>query len=288
MGNDKTDYQSLWLALHRTPHRIGYASAGGVRTRYIEAGDPSAPALLCLHGTSGSLEAFAMNIEAYSEHFHVYAIDMLGCGWTGKPDFPYMSADYARHALGFLDAAGVRKASVVGVSMGALTGVYMADAAPGRIEKLVLVSPIGTIPAPERAAEVNASLTQRGKFMQTPTWESVRGAFAQLYLHPEDILDDMIAVRLAYYSTPEMLANVPNLLVPKDPDYLPDEWWQSFTTPMLVIANVDAPNFFLDNAYNIARLAPNAELLELKGFDHHAQSEIPEAFNRASLDYLTK
>jgi pimeloyl-ACP methyl ester carboxylesterase len=282
------NYQSLWLELHKTPHRIGYVDANGVRTRYIEAGDPAAPALLCLHGTSGSLEAFAMNISAYAEHFHVFAIDMIGCGWTGKPDFPYMSADYAEHALGFLDAVGVGKASVVGVSLGALAAVYMAKTAPERTDRLVLVSPIGTVPTPEKAAEVTAALATRGKFMETPTWESVRGAFEQLYLHPENILDDMVAVRLAYYSTPEMLANVPNLLVPKDADYLEDDWWRSFDAPMLVLANVDAPNFFLDNAYNIAKLAPNAELLELKGFDHHAQSEIPDKFNEVSLEYLTR
>jgi 2-hydroxy-6-oxonona-2,4-dienedioate hydrolase len=286
--SDKDNYRSLWLALNRVPHKIGYVDVDGVRTRYIEAGDPDAPVVLGLHGTSGSLEAFATNVEAYSRHFRFLAIDMIGSGWTDKPDFPYMGADYAEHALGFLDAVGVSKASVVGVSLGALAAVYMARSARERVEKLVLVSPIGTVVSNERAAEVSASLAKRGSFMTTPTWESVRGAFAQLFLHPEDVMDDMVAVRLAYYRTPEMLKSVPNVLVPKDSDYLPDDWWRAFDVPMLVLANVDAPNFFLDNAYNIGRLAPNAELLELPGYDHHAQSEIPETFNQVTIEYLTR
>ena len=81
---------SIWRHLFKTPHRLGYVEVAGVQTRYLEAGPSDAPALLLLHGTAGSLENFCANYADYAQHFRVIGIDMLGCGWTDKPDFDYL------------------------------------------------------------------------------------------------------------------------------------------------------------------------------------------------------
>jgi 2-hydroxy-6-oxonona-2,4-dienedioate hydrolase len=66
----------------------GYLDAGGVRTRYLHAGDPSKPALVFLHGSGGHAEAYVRNLEAHAEHFSTWSIDMLGHGYTDKPGHP--------------------------------------------------------------------------------------------------------------------------------------------------------------------------------------------------------
>ena len=47
---------------------------------------------------------------------------MLGCGYTDKPDRPYLIPDYAAHVLAVLDALGIGQAAVIGVSLGSWVG----------------------------------------------------------------------------------------------------------------------------------------------------------------------
>ena len=103
-------YRSVWTYLNTVPHTLGWLDAGGVPTRYLEAGNPDAPVVLLLHGTAGSLENFCANYGALAESHRVIGIDMLGCGYTGKPDRPYLIPDYAEHALAALEALGIEEA----------------------------------------------------------------------------------------------------------------------------------------------------------------------------------
>src|SRR3546814_14421793 len=63
--------------------------ANGIRTNYIEAGDPSLPSLVLIHGSGPGVTAFANwngVIPALAEHFHVFAPDMVGFGYTDVPE----------------------------------------------------------------------------------------------------------------------------------------------------------------------------------------------------------
>ncbi len=86
MRADDQMHRSVWLYLLDTAFTHGFIDAGGVRTRYLEAGQRGKPIVLMLHGTGGSLDTFCANIGAFADHFHVFCIDMLGSGFTGKPE----------------------------------------------------------------------------------------------------------------------------------------------------------------------------------------------------------
>ena len=120
-SNDNDDnYRSIWLDLQQASFRQGWVNAGGIRTRYAQAGRAGAPALMMLHGTAGSWEAFCRNLEAHAEHFDCYAIDMIGSGFSDKPDRDYEIPDYVEHAKNFMDAMNIGRASFIGVSLGRL------------------------------------------------------------------------------------------------------------------------------------------------------------------------
>ena len=76
------------------------------------------PALIFLHGTGGHAEAYVRNLAAHAAHFDTYAIDMLGHGYTSKPDYDYEIPRYIEHLLGFLDARGIERVSLSGESLG--------------------------------------------------------------------------------------------------------------------------------------------------------------------------
>lgn len=279
---------SIWQNLFRTAHKLAWVDVAGVSTRYLEAGPSDAPVVILLHGTAGSLENFSANYAAYASHFRVIGLDMLGCGWTDKPDHDYLIKDYAEHVRGFMDAMGIGQAAIVGVSLGAWVGAALALAHPSRVRKLVLVSPAGIITDPQEEQRFAEGLRKaRSHAAAEPSWESVSASMKALILKPESLADEMVGVRLEIYRDPRMKAAMPRLLAfSMGGQALSEAQWRSLTLPIQVIAAVDAPNMFLGNAYAIARTAPKVQLVEIKGCDHWAQYEQPDAFNAASMAFL--
>jgi len=279
----------VWTCLDTVPHTLGWIDAGGVRTRYLTAGDPDAPVVLLLHGTAGSLENFCANYGALARTHRVIGIDMLGCGYTDKPDRPYLIPDYAEHALAVLDAFGVSEAAVIGVSLGSWVGARMALDHPSRVNKLVMIAPAGIIVDPEEEKKFGADVRKRRQnAAEAPSWESVTAAMGRLMLNQEDLIDDLVAVRLRIYQQPEMAAAMKHLLAfTTGGQDLSREQWAGLRQPVLVIAAVDAPNMFLDNARLLAQIVPNVEVVDMTGCDHWAQFERAEEFNELAERFLT-
>jgi pimeloyl-ACP methyl ester carboxylesterase len=284
------NYKSIWKYLFHVPHRLGFVDARGVNTRYLEAGTPGKPILILLHGTAGSLENFCANYAAYAEHFHVFGIDMLGCGATDKPDHDYLIEHYARHVSAFMDTLNLPSASLIGVSLGSWVAAQLAVTEPEKVERLIMVAPAGIIVDAEEERRVAEGVRKRrSAAASTPTWDTVRAAMSGLMLNPDDLIDDLIAIRLDIYQDPRMQAAMPRLLAfSLGGQDLKIEQWQHLQQPILSVAAVDAPNMFLRNAYAIAETAPNAEVVELHGCDHWAQFEQAEAFNALSIEFLTR
>ena len=141
------DYRSIWMYLKELEFRQGFVdiSVNGttVRTRYAEAGSPNKPHVVMLHGTGGHWETFAPNLAALSEHFHCVAIDMVGNGFSDKPDYDYEIAVYVEHVLGVMDHFGMASANFVAMSLGAFVASAMSVGHPDRVDKVILMSPAG-------------------------------------------------------------------------------------------------------------------------------------------------
>lgn len=281
---------SIWLSLYRTPHRLGFVDAGGYRTRYLEAGRGDAEVVVLLHGTAGSLENFSRNVAAYAEHFRVIALDLAGCGWTDKPQAQLTIHDWVAHVLAVLDVLGIERASFVGVSLGSVVAVNLTQRAPERVNRVVMVAPVGVaLPEGVLQGAVTDIAKRRLKAAESLTWSGVRAIFERLFLRSDRIIDDLVAVRLEIYSDPEMQRAMPLILVSSATEgILSDEDWRAFPRPLQVIASVDAPNIFLDSAYRIGDLAPDVDLVELPDCDHWAQFECAAEFNATSIEFLTR
>ncbi len=282
------NYRSIWKYLFKVPHRLDWVDVKGIRTRFFEAGRPESPPLVLLHGTAGSLENFCANVGAYAPHFHIYAIDMVGCGFTDKPPYPYTVKRFAEHVVGFMDTMKITKASFVGVSLGSWVAARAAQDFPGRIDKIVMVAPAGIIP--DRAAwdeYVAGVRKRRTQAAGVPTWESIRTVFTHLMLDEGNVIDDLVGVRLEIYQNPEINRSMANLLEPTKGEYvLTEDEWRALPNGILAIAAVDKRDVFLTHAYRIGEIAPHAQVVEITGCDHWAQFEQPDAFNGVTVPFL--
>jgi pimeloyl-ACP methyl ester carboxylesterase len=113
----------------------------GSRMRFLFAG--SGPALILLHGLLGYSFSWRHAIPALAQMASVYAVDMLGAGFSDHPtDLDWRLRASAGRLLRFLDAVGVDSCDLLGSSYGGATGMMAAAQAPERIRSLILVSPV--------------------------------------------------------------------------------------------------------------------------------------------------
>jgi non-heme chloroperoxidase len=115
------------------------AARTGVRLHYAEVGSPGGEPVLFLHGYTDSWYSFSPVLSLLPLAVHAFALDQRGHGDSERPQRGYTMADFAADAVAFLDALGVRRATVVGHSMGSFVAQRVAIDHPDRVERLVLI-----------------------------------------------------------------------------------------------------------------------------------------------------
>ena len=120
--------------------------ANGIRTNYLEAGSGDDHVVL-VHGSGPGVTSYANwrgVLPALGEHFHVVAPDMVGFGYSDRPQGVQYSLDtWADQTLGVMDALGIEKAHLVGNSFGGGIALRLATRHPDRVKKLVLMGSMG-------------------------------------------------------------------------------------------------------------------------------------------------
>lgn len=288
MTEQGTDYQSIWTALREVELRQGYVHAGGTRTRYVEAGARDAPAVIMLHGTGGHWETFARNLGFFSRHFRTVAFDMVGNGFSDRPDIGYEIRLYVDHLRAVMDVLGVERASLAGTSLGSWVAAAFALAHPGRVDKLVLMSVAGLVASAENMARIR---TQRMAAVENPDWASIKAMFDHLIADERNRLADLVALRQAIYRQPGMAQTMEHTLVLQDPltrdrNLLSEDQWRSIAAPTLSIASGQDYSEYSNTSRRVAELMPNAKLVEMAGVKHWPHFEDADRFNEVAVEFL--
>lgn len=284
------DYQhrSIWGHLMKLAFCQGYVDAGGIRTRYVEAGPKDAPVLIMIHGTGSSWECFCATLESHARHFRCFALDLAGSGFSDRPDEPYEIGFYVRHVLAFMDALGIAKASFIGVSLGAWVASRLVVDHPERVEKITLLASSGLI---INAATMSRTKSVRNAAVDDPSWENIKPVFNSILYKEEDRIPDLIQVRQAIYREPDMKMAMDNILVLQNEDIrrrnlVTEEEWRGVTAPIFVILAPDDNPDYTTTGRRIAELAPNVRTMTIEKVKHWAHFEAPEQFNPANLAFL--
>jgi pimeloyl-ACP methyl ester carboxylesterase len=119
--------------------------AGGIKTNYLEAG--SGPTVVLIHGSGPGVTAYAnwrLVLPALAERFRVLAPDMVGFGFTERPEKAEFGLDvWADQVVNFIDALDLGQVSLVGNSFGGAIALRIAAKHPDRVDKMVLMGSMG-------------------------------------------------------------------------------------------------------------------------------------------------
>jgi pimeloyl-ACP methyl ester carboxylesterase len=98
--------------------------------------------LILVHGFDGSTYTWRYIIPLLTDHYTVFALDLLGFGLTDKPPKGNYELDFQGDlVVGFMDALQLPSATLVGHSLGGIVVSYTALRAPSKVKGLVLIEP---------------------------------------------------------------------------------------------------------------------------------------------------
>jgi 3-oxoadipate enol-lactonase len=258
-------------------------------------GDP----LLCIMGLGGNIHFWEFQIPAFAERYRTIAFDNRGAGRSDKPAGPYTMQLLADDAIALLDAVGVERAHVIGISMGGMIAQDLVLRYPSRVGSLVLAATFArpddkarTL-AVEGSAQVGApsplSMLQGGTMdLSTIDLKQLFKFMMTLILTPEFIqrekpwLRSLLERAQQYGFSPEaFMAQVSAIL-----NHDAAEKLRELKTPTLVMtgtADVLVPPHHSDE---LAALIPGATLVRIEGGTHGFNVERKEEFNKVVLDFL--
>jgi 2-hydroxy-6-oxonona-2,4-dienedioate hydrolase len=122
------------------------AEVHGLKIRYFDLGDKSAPVVLLLHGM-GAEGSFELGTgDALAKNFRVIIPDQVGQGASDKPAITYRIATFGDFNKGLLDSLGIKHASVVGESLGGGIAADMVLRFPETFAKLAITDSAGVKP----------------------------------------------------------------------------------------------------------------------------------------------
>src|SRR5215218_1544718 len=129
-------------------------SVFGAKINYVEAGDPSKPTVILLHGLGGNLQNWVFTVPALAANYHVIAPDQIGFGKSDRLMLKYRVGTYVDFLDKFMSELKIEKASLVGNSLGGWVAAMTAMKYPNRVEKIVLADAAGLKPAAIDMAQI--------------------------------------------------------------------------------------------------------------------------------------
>ena len=153
--------------------------------------------MVLVHGRGfGSTAHFSNNwrsiFDYLASHYHVYAVDKLGQGYTDNPqrDSDYTMMAVTQHIYRFMETVGIQKVHLVGHSRGALPAARIAVDHPEMVQNLNLIDSNTLAPDnPNAPRRPTSAATQSSSPPPVPTQESIRQFWSGLS-HQQDFLTD--------------------------------------------------------------------------------------------------
>jgi pimeloyl-ACP methyl ester carboxylesterase len=247
--------------------------------------------VILIHGLMDSVEQWRRNLDALAQIHCVWAIDLIGFGFSSRVTTPTYSMKMLARTIGeFMDAQGIPRASIVGHSLGGAVALEFAHDYPARVDKLVLIAPATYLlqfrpelkwarylPAVPRAL-IGWTMTSR-----RARERALRDALGDpAHFDPAELARRLRATRVK--GTADAL--VAMLGSPHGSD-LPRDL-EKITAPTLIVWGEQDRAVPVRHGRQHARALPNAQLAIIENAGHIPQFEYPETVNQLLLEFLDK
>jgi pimeloyl-ACP methyl ester carboxylesterase len=271
-------------------HRILLDSANGARIRYLKAG--AGPALLLVHGLLGYSFSWRFCIPALARYATVYAIDLLGTGFSDRPaNLNCSFKASAQRLLQFMDSIGLDSCDLLGTSHGGAVAMLAGSLAPDRFRKLILVDPVNPWSAHGKRLTAFLSNPLIAPLFSnlTPRVRSVHEFYhRRMFGDPKRIPPDSLEGyrkplrRPGYYEYASSVARSWNEDLKELESVLP----RIANIPTLLTWGSKDTAVDPASAAQLKKCFRNCRLVMFEGVGHLPYEEVPELFNRVVMEFL--
>lgn len=261
-----------------------YATLNGADL-YYEVHGEGRPIILLPGFDSGSWN-FEAQIEALARSLKVVAFDPRGIGLSDDAPRNFDMAAMARDALALLDHLGLRRAAVVGTSMGGFVGLEMALQRPRRVTHLVLVA---TTAGGADAIIADPTVTDRLRFGANQA-TTIDGApeitvhFSDRFIAERPEVVERFLQQRAEFARPggDFLERL-DTAVKFDATGRLDR----LSMPTLIMSGTDDEAVPAANSTRLAAAIEGSTLRWFEGGRHMIWIEFADAFNQAVMDFVS-
>jgi pimeloyl-ACP methyl ester carboxylesterase len=243
----------------------------------------SGPAVLLIMGLAYPAAAWFRQVPVLAEHHRVLSLDNRGAGGSaGAPGAPYTVEMMTDDCLAVLDAAGVQKAHVVGISMGGLMAQELGLSHPDRVQSLTLLTTHPGIAQGVFPQEVHEFLAARAGMDAQE-----RGEFSIPFNYhpstPRHLIEEDWKAREAGTAGPEGYAAQGGTALWSGLDRLP-----SMTVRTLVVHGAQDRLLVPANGELLAEAIPDAKLVMVEGANHILTTDQVDEVNRQLLAWFAE
>ena len=263
----------------------------GAAMRYLHAG--VGPPLILIHGLMGYSFSWRHAIPFLAEKSEVFAVDLLGTGYSERPpDLDCSLRACARRLLRFMDAMTASPFDVLGTSHGGGVAMMAAALAPERIRRLILVDPInpwsprGRTLAPFLSSPIIAPLFVNLAHHSPSVQEYY---FCRLYGDPRRIQSGTLEGYKKPMELPSSFEYAVSILRTWNQDL------RELETALPRIADIPTLLIWGDrdaavapaSAERLKQSFRKSQLVMMQGIGHLPYEEAPDEFNRLVSDFLS-
>lgn len=254
-------------------------TSNDAQINYQTFGDASNPAIIFSNSLGTKYTMWQPQIDALQNDFFVICYDTRGHGASSAPQGPYQIEQLGQDVVNLLDHLKVEKANFCGISMGGLTGQWLAIYKPERFNHIIVCNTAAKIGQEQAWNERAALVRQQG--LQTIAATAASRWFTESFIQSQAATVQSLSNYLAAGSA-EGYASCCEALAKAD---LREEL-KNITVPILVIAGQQDPvTTITDGQYMIDRI-PNSELFEINA-SHISNIECPNEFTQAVKNFIS-
>lgn len=240
---------------------------------YQTFGDANKPAIVFSNSLGTKYSMWQPQIDALQNDFFVICYDTRGHGASSAPQGPYSIEQLGQDVSNLLDHLNVKKASFCGISMGGLTGQWLALHKPEYFNHVIVCNTAAKV-GQEQAWNERAALV-REQGLQPIAATAASRWFTERFIQSQAAVVESLSNDLAAGSA-EGYASCCEALAKAD---LREEL-KNIQVPVLVIAGQQDPvTTVVDGQFMVDRI-PNSQLFEINA-SHISNIECPNEFTQA-------
>lgn len=272
-----------------------FVEVNGISLHYLDWGGTNKPWMVCLHGGSQNAHMWDFTSLAFSDRYHIVALDQRGHGdsdWA--PNGDYSASAHQRDISGFISALNINAFVMIGLSMGGHNSFRFTSNNPSLVLGLVVVD-IGPESKTEGGQRIRQFVTQddvldsfdafveRTKLYDPirPEWQirgSLRHAIRQLPDGRWTWKYDKVLRDPARRESP-------------NPDRTPETlWklWEKIQCPTLLVRGANSDILDREVAQDMEKRLPSCQLVEISKAGHRVPGDNPVAFEGALRAFLAQ